>query len=443
MAVSGVATPTRSKGMASTSAAIWARTARAPCPISTVLARTVALPSACRRTIASDTVGPMLAFIIIATPRPRSAAAAWVQRIASAARVKLSSNLPSMGVSPGANSSPWARRFCRRSSTGIQIEAPRRVVEQRLEGPGELRHAEAPEGAARCRVRVDGPARQHDVRDAVRAGGGIGALLDDARPDVGVGAHVEVGAALGGPELTVALQSELDAHAGIAAADGAEGVLRGDRQPHRSAGHARERARDGLDLRVGLAAEAPAEERHDDANPVERHAEHRGELDPHGVRILRGGPDGEAALLVPGGQRAVGLHGIVLHAREGVAVLEDEVGLGEGAGAAPALEVELVADVGARDGPEGREIGEVAGQGLARVDERRAGRQRLLDRGDGGEGLVVDVDPLERLAGRGLVLGDRRGHRLALVAHHVDGEDGAVAEGGAEVRVAPVEVGAA
>ena len=118
MAVSGVATPTRSKGRASTSAAIWARTARAPCPISTVLARTVALPSACRRTIASDTVGPMLAFIIIATPRPRSAAAACVQRIASAARVKLSSNLPSIGVSPGANSSPWARRFCRRSSTG-------------------------------------------------------------------------------------------------------------------------------------------------------------------------------------------------------------------------------------------------------------------------------------------------------------------------------------
>ena len=63
-------------------------------------------------------------------------------------------------------------------------------------------------------------------------------------------------------------------------------------------------------------------------------------------------------------------------------------------------------------------------------------------RRDGGERLVVDLDPLERLAGRGLVLGDRRGDRLALVARHVDGEDGAVAEGGAEVRVAPVEVGA-
>ena len=54
----------------------------------------------------------------------------------------------------------------------------------------------------------------------------------------------------------------------------------------------------------------------------------------------------------------------MLHAREGVAVLEDQVGLGEGAGAAPALEVELMADIAARDGLERREIGEVAGQGL-------------------------------------------------------------------------------
>ena len=101
-----------------------------------------------------------------------------------------------------------------------------------------------------------------------------------------------------------------------------------------------------------------------------------------------------------------------------------------------------MADIAARDRLERREIGEVARHGLPRVDERRAGGERLLDRGDGGERLVVDVDPLERLAGRGLVLGDRRGHRLTLVARHVDGEDGAVAERGAEVRVAPVEVGA-
>ena len=53
-----------------------------------------------------------------------------------------------------------------------------------------------------------------------------------------------------------------------------------------------------------------------------------------------------------------------------------------------------MANIAARDGPERRKIGEVAGHGLARVDERRARCQRLLDRGDGGERLVVDVDPL-------------------------------------------------
>ena len=163
MAVSGVATPTRSKGMASTSAAIWARTARAPCPISTVLARTVALPSACRRTIASDTVGPMLAFIIIATPRPRSAAAAWVQRIASRGARQALLELAVDRRVAGREFLAVGEEVLAAQLDGIAIEAPRRVVEQRLEGPGELGHAEAPEGAARRRVRVDGPARQRDV----------------------------------------------------------------------------------------------------------------------------------------------------------------------------------------------------------------------------------------------------------------------------------------
>ena len=93
-------------------------TVSAPWPSSTVLASTVTLPSACSRTIASETDGAMLALIIMATPRPRSAASVRVQPIASAARERLSSNLPSIGVSPGANSSPWASRFCHRSSTG-------------------------------------------------------------------------------------------------------------------------------------------------------------------------------------------------------------------------------------------------------------------------------------------------------------------------------------
>ncbi len=123
IAVSGVAIVTRASGTASTSAAICASIVRAPWPISTVLASTVTLPSACSRTMASDTLGAIDAFSIAATPRARSAASGALHWIASAARPRLSSSLPSIGVSPGANSSPWASKFCRRRSTGSRPSA--------------------------------------------------------------------------------------------------------------------------------------------------------------------------------------------------------------------------------------------------------------------------------------------------------------------------------
>jgi len=82
MLVSGCTIVTCSSGMASTSAAICASTVRAPCPISTVLTRTEALPSACKRTMASDTDGATLAFIMAATPLARPAAVAAFHRMA-------------------------------------------------------------------------------------------------------------------------------------------------------------------------------------------------------------------------------------------------------------------------------------------------------------------------------------------------------------------------
>ena len=124
-------------------------------------------------------------------------------------------------------------------------------------------------------------------------------------------------------------------------------------------------------------------------------AEHLGQLDAHGVGVLGGRPHGEAARLVPGGDGRVRLHGVVLDAREAIDVLHDEVGLGKGGGGPSALEVELVAHVGAGDGSERREVGEVPGQRLARVHQRRAGRQRLLQGGDGREVLVLDLDEVD------------------------------------------------
>ena len=241
-------------------------------------------------------------------------------------------------------------------------------VDQRLERPGELRHAEAAKRAAGGRVRVDGARGELDVRDPVGAGRRVRALLDDARADVGVGADVVVGVALDRHERAVTAEPHAHVDAGGAAAHGLErfGHRRG--QPHRPARGARERRRQRLELRVGLAAEAAAEVRHDDPDPRERHVEHLRQLDAHRVRVLARGPDREPVGLAPHRHRRMRLHRVVLHRREAIRVVEHEVRRRQRAGAVATRKVELVADIGPGLGPERREVGEDAGLRLPRMD---------------------------------------------------------------------------
>ena len=103
---------------------------------------------------------------------------------------------------------------------------------------------------------------------------------------------------------------------------------------------------------------------------------------------------------------------------------------------------EVVADVGAGLWFQGRQIGEVTGERLAGVDERRADRQRLVERDDGGEPRVIDLDQLQRLDGGRFIDRDHGRDRIPLVPSDVDGEDRPVAERGPEVGIAPREVGA-
>ena len=53
------------------SAVIWASIGRAPCPISTVLASTVTLPSALIRTTPTEVDGVIVPLMMHATPLPR------------------------------------------------------------------------------------------------------------------------------------------------------------------------------------------------------------------------------------------------------------------------------------------------------------------------------------------------------------------------------------
>ena len=376
----------------------------------------------------------------MATPLPRSAAVACVQRIAAAARLEA---LLELAVD---------RRVSRRELLavreqvlpaqldGVDTEALGGDVEERFHRPRELRHAEAPEGAAGRGVRVDSIAVQHEIRHAIRSRRRVHALLHDAGPDVGVGADVEVGETVRGHEPAVAPEAEPEPYARIAAPDDAERLLHGGGHAHGPARDPRQHRRDRLELRVGLAAEAAPERRHHDADPAERQVEHLRELDPHRVGVLRPCPHGQRPVLVPVGERGMGLHRAVLHLREDVLVLDHEIGGGEGRRGGAALVVELVADVRPGDGPERGQIGEVSGGRRRRVDQRRAGAERLLERGHGGQLLVLDLDRVHGVQRSRLVDGDHGGNGLALVAGDTGGKDRPVPERGTEVGIAPVKV---
>ncbi len=324
---------------------------------------------------------------------------------------------------------------------GVASEAVGRDVHHRLHAPDELRHAEPAEGAARRGVGVDGVAVQLHVRDAVGPGRGVRPLLDHARRDVGIGADVVVGLAGERGHAPVAVEGEGEPHAGAAPAHGPEGILHRREQPHRPAGHSREGGSQRLELRVGLAAEAAAQQRHGDSDAAGVQRKHCRQLRADRERVLRRRPHGEAALVVPVGQRAVRLHGVVLDAGEPVGVLEHEVGAGERLPHVAAGVVELVADVGPGLRPQRGEVREVPGQRLTGVHQGGAGRQRLLQRRHRRQLLVLHLDEVQRLRRRRLVHRGNRHHRLALVADDLAGQEGPVAQGGPVERVAEREVG--
>ena len=135
------------------------------------------------------------------------------------------------------------------------------------------------------------------------------------------------------------------------------------------------------------------------------------------------------------------LHRVVLDAREAVRALHDHVGLVEAGGAAPAREVELVADVAAGDRPQRGQVGEVAGLRLPVWTSGAPGASASSSVVTAGSGSY-STSIASSAAWARLVRGEGGGHRLALVAGDVLREDRPVAERGAVEGIAEVEVGA-
>ena len=159
--------------------------------------------------------------------------------------------------------------------------------------------------------------------------------------------------------------------------------------------------------RVALPSESAAVRSRDDADVGGRHFEHLRERAVDVVRGLSARPQRELPVLVDGRDGGVLLEGKVRVPLIEEGVVEDTVRLGEAA----------------LDVAEGHRDALVDVSFLAIVVDARLGRREgLLGLGDRRERLVVDVDEVERLEGRQLVLRDDGGHGIADEADLVEAQ---------------------
>ena len=225
-----------------------------------------------------------------------------------------------------------------------------------------------------------------------------------------VGEHVGTN----GEDLAVLGGGDLAAHDVVAGEAGADEVLVAVLHPlHRLAGD--DAGDDGAHVSGvdrDLVAEATADVRRDDPDLVLREPGDDRIQGAVGVGRLRRRPQREPAVdAVVVGDGAAGLHRCGVHARVDDVLRDDDLGTGEhrlGRGLVTGLPVKTV----------------VVGLALEVVaDHRHGGIKSLADVHDRLEGLVLDLDQLERIAGRVPVLGHDEGHFLALETHLVRGED--------------------
>ena len=97
--------------------------------------RTDALPSKCRRTIATDRDAVDELFNPSEMPRPRFGASGAFQSIAPAAFASAVFHSPSAGVSFGLNASPFAGKVAASNLDGIDAERGGRFVQLRFDRP--------------------------------------------------------------------------------------------------------------------------------------------------------------------------------------------------------------------------------------------------------------------------------------------------------------------
>ena len=296
---------------------------------------------------------------------------------------------------------------------GIEAEAGGALVHQPLADEIALGPPGRPERARRRLVGDHRPEIAVVVGHAIRAGEERGAEL--GRHERG-GAHVRadvrahqrtqpddaplrVEADLG---LVLDLARVVGGHHGLAALldppDGAAELHRGERDQH------------VFGIQLAADAEAPAHVHLRQAQGADGDAEDRGEDGAVDVDALGGADQVQLAPARVGGNgdEAARLERRRRLARIGEALADDHGG-----------RVERPVDVADAH----RDHRDVVGLGAGK-EPRRAGGERIGHRGAGGEGIVDDVDALERVLGHVAIVGHDQRDGLAHVADHAAGDGG-------------------
>ena len=310
------------------------------------------------------------------------------------------------------------------------------LVQLRLPDPLQVGGAEGAVGAGRSCVGVDAVSLHRHRPPAVRAGGGVAGRGGDPGSVVRVRAGVQPGLALPAEQGPVGRGRGTHPGGHAVPPGGDHRLVHRVEDPHRAAGLAGDGRGQRLHLGVGLAAEAAAEERHDDPHLVERQPEQHGDLLADQERVLAGGPQGQLAA-VPVRDRGVGLHRVLVDGREGVLPLDDHGGVREGAAGIAAPERVAVAGVAIGVGQVTKTV-RAARPGPVLVDQRGVRGERRFERGRDREFVVGHVDERDRGVGRGLGLGRDHGDRLAQEPDLAQGHDRPVAQ---RVAVVGIDVG--
>ena len=152
----------------------------------------------------------------------------------------------------------------------IAAEPFGQFIDLRFARKRHLGRAESSEGTGRDGVGVNGVAVHLDVRNPVGSDNAVGCSPGDQWAILRISTRIEVDRCLQAHKPSLAIRGHANADARIVVACGEHGLLNAELQLDRPFGFPRACCRQRLDLGIGFAAVASADERHDQPHTIQR-----------------------------------------------------------------------------------------------------------------------------------------------------------------------------